>query len=276
MIILPNAAIGGDGFAFVTAEPGSIESAIATGEVRSFNHDIVRINSVGNVVIEDDVEIGAGTCVDRGTLGETRIGKGSKLDNLVQVGHNVTIGENCLIAAEAGLGGSSKVGQRAVIGGQAGIPDHLSIGDDAVVHAQAGLGADVPPKASESAPVYPRSAGASRGLTPHRGQPHRARSPQPRPARRSSSSLEPSTRLRAICSAASDWCPTTRPTARVTLGLQGTSPSGSDSASMPAASSTFIVTSTGLSRYCLCEAASRTLPTTSSSPRTLIGRPPTR
>jgi UDP-3-O-[3-hydroxymyristoyl] glucosamine N-acyltransferase len=146
VIVLPNAAIGGDGFAFVTAEPGSIESAIATGEVRSFNNDIVRINSIGNVVIEDDVEIGAGTCVDRGTLGETRIGKGSKLDNLVQVGHNVTIGQNCLIAAQVGLGGSSKVGQRAVIGGQAGLPDHLSIGDDALVHAQAGLAARVPPK----------------------------------------------------------------------------------------------------------------------------------
>jgi UDP-3-O-[3-hydroxymyristoyl] glucosamine N-acyltransferase len=147
VIVQPNAAIGGDGFAFVTAEPGSIESAIATGEVRSFNHEIVRINSIGNVVIEDDVEIGAGTCVDRGTLGETRIGKGSKLDNLVQVGHNVTIGQNCLIAAQVGLGGSSKVGQRAVMGGQAGLPDHLSVGDDAVVHAQAGLAARVPPKA---------------------------------------------------------------------------------------------------------------------------------
>ena len=147
VIVLPNAAIGGDGFAFVTTEPGSIESAIATGEVRSFNNDIVRINSIGNVVIEDDVEIGAGACVDRGTLGETRIGKGSKLDNLVQVGHNVTVGQNCLIAAQVGLGGSSKVGQRAVMGGQSGLADHLSVGDDAVIHAQAGLAAAVPPKA---------------------------------------------------------------------------------------------------------------------------------
>ncbi len=146
-IIMPNAAIGGDGFAFVTAEPGSIESAIATGEVQSFNQEIVRINSIGNVVIEDDVEIGAGTCVDRGTLGETRIGKGSKLDNLVQVGHNVTIGQNCLIAAQAGLGGSSKVGHRVVMGGQSGLPDHQSVGDDALVHAQAGIAARVPPKA---------------------------------------------------------------------------------------------------------------------------------
>jgi UDP-3-O-[3-hydroxymyristoyl] glucosamine N-acyltransferase len=147
VIVQANATIGGDGFAFVTAEPGSIESAMATGEVRSFNHEIVRINSIGNVVIEDDVEIGAGTCVDRGTLGETRIGKGSKLDNLVQVGHNVTIGVNCFIAAQVGLGGSSKVGQRAVIGGQAGLPDHLSIGDDALIHAQAGIGMHIPPKA---------------------------------------------------------------------------------------------------------------------------------
>jgi UDP-3-O-[3-hydroxymyristoyl] glucosamine N-acyltransferase len=146
VIIQANAMIGGDGFAFVTVEPGSIESAKATGEVRSFNDEIVRINSIGNVVIEDDVEIGAGTCVDRGTLGETRIGRGSKLDNLVQVGHNVTIGTNCLIAAQVGLGGSSKVGQRAVMGGQSGLPDHLSVGDDALIHAQAGIVANIPPR----------------------------------------------------------------------------------------------------------------------------------
>jgi UDP-3-O-[3-hydroxymyristoyl] glucosamine N-acyltransferase len=146
VIIQANATIGGDGFSFVTVEPGSIESAQATGEVRSFNDEIVRINSIGNVVIEDDVEIGAGTCVDRGTLGETRIGKGSKLDNLVQVGHNATIGTNCLIAAQVGLGGSSKVGERAVMGGQSGLPDHVSVGEDALIHAQAGIGANIPPK----------------------------------------------------------------------------------------------------------------------------------
>jgi UDP-3-O-[3-hydroxymyristoyl] glucosamine N-acyltransferase len=146
VIIQPNATIGGDGFAYVTPEPGSIESARATGEVRSFNAELVRINSIGSVVVEDEVEIGAGTCVDRGSLGETRIGRGSKLDNLVQVGHNVTIGTNCLIVAQVGLGGSSKVGHRAVIGGQAGLPDHLTIGDDALVLAQAGITGDVRPK----------------------------------------------------------------------------------------------------------------------------------
>jgi UDP-3-O-[3-hydroxymyristoyl] glucosamine N-acyltransferase len=146
VIVQPNAAIGGDGFSYVTPEPGSIESARATGEVSSFNHELVRINSIGNVVIEDDVEIGAGACIDRGTLGETRVGRGSKLDNLVQVGHNVTIGTNCLIVAQVGLGGSSKVGHRAVVGGQAGLPDHLTIGDDALVHPQAGIVNHVPPR----------------------------------------------------------------------------------------------------------------------------------
>jgi UDP-3-O-[3-hydroxymyristoyl] glucosamine N-acyltransferase len=147
VILQANATIGGDGFAFVTAEPGSIESAMATGEIRSFNHEIIRINSIGTVVIEDDVELGAGTCVDRGTLGETRVGKGSKLDNLVQVGHNVTIGANCLIAAQVGLGGSSRVGARAVLGGQSGVPDHLSVGEDAMVLAKSGPTMHVPAKA---------------------------------------------------------------------------------------------------------------------------------
>ena len=111
VIIQPNATVGGDGFSFVTPEPGSVESVRPNKktEVTSFNYEIVRVNSIGNVVIEDHVEIGAGACIDRGTLGETRIGSGSKLDNLVQVGHNVTIGRNCLIAGLAGLAGSSKV-----------------------------------------------------------------------------------------------------------------------------------------------------------------------
>jgi UDP-3-O-[3-hydroxymyristoyl] glucosamine N-acyltransferase len=117
-----------------------------TGDVTSFNTEIVRINSIGTVVIEDDVEIGAGTCVDRGTLGETRIGQHSKLDNLIQVGHNVTIGRNCLIVAQVGLGGSSTIGDRAVIGGQAGLPDHLTIGEDAVIHSQAGITRSVQPR----------------------------------------------------------------------------------------------------------------------------------
>ena len=158
VIIQPNAAIGGDGFSFVTPERGSVESVRPNKktEVTSFNHEIVRVNSIGNVVIEDYVEIGASTCIDRGTLGETRIGSGSKLDNLIQVGHNATIGRNCLIVAMAGLGGSSKVGDRVVMGGQAGLPDHMVVGDDAVIWAQAGVVGNVPAKqAVGSTPAVP-------------------------------------------------------------------------------------------------------------------------
>jgi UDP-3-O-[3-hydroxymyristoyl] glucosamine N-acyltransferase len=148
VILQPNVTIGGDGFAFVTPEPGSVESVRKTGEVRSFNNEIIRINSLGNVVIEDDVEIGAGTCIDRGTLGETRIGRGTKLDNLIQVGHNAAIGGNCLIVSQVGLGGSSKLGDRVVIGGQSGLPDHVTVGDDAVVHARSGITGHVPARAA--------------------------------------------------------------------------------------------------------------------------------
>src|SRR3984885_12402375 len=148
VIIQPNATIGGDGFAFVTREPGSVESVRKTGEVRTFNTEIIRIHSLGNVVIEDDVEIGSGTCIDRGTLGETRIGRGSKLDNLIQIGHNVVTGRNCLIVSQVGLGGSSSVGDRVVIGGQSGVPDHVTLGDDAVIHARSGIIGSVPEKAA--------------------------------------------------------------------------------------------------------------------------------
>ncbi|MBV8102460.1 MAG: UDP-3-O-(3-hydroxymyristoyl)glucosamine N-acyltransferase [Verrucomicrobia bacterium] len=158
VIIQPNATIGADGFSFVTPERGSVESVRPNKktEVTSFNHEIVRVNSIGNVVIEDHVEIGAGTCIDRGTLGETRIGSGTKLDNLIQVGHNASIGRNCLIVALSGLGGSSKVGDRVVMGGQSGLPDHMTVGDDAVIWAQAGVVGNVPAKqAVGSTPAVP-------------------------------------------------------------------------------------------------------------------------
>jgi UDP-3-O-[3-hydroxymyristoyl] glucosamine N-acyltransferase len=148
VIIQPNATIGGDGFAFVTPEPGSVESVRKTGEVRNFNTEIIRIHSLGNVVIEDEVEIGSGTCIDRGTLGETRIGRGSKLDNLIQIGHNVVTGGNCLIVSQVGVAGSASIGHRVVIGGQSGVPDHVTVGDDAVIHARSGIIGPVPEKAA--------------------------------------------------------------------------------------------------------------------------------
>jgi UDP-3-O-[3-hydroxymyristoyl] glucosamine N-acyltransferase len=151
VIIQPGACIGGDGFSFVTPQPGNVEAARQKKQIvenTDSDMEIVRINCIGHVVIEDDVEIGAGTCIDRATLGETKIGRGTKIDNLVQIGHNVTIGRNCLIVAQVGMGGSAKVGERAVIGGQAGLPDHMSVGDDAVVGPQAGLSGNVAPRQS--------------------------------------------------------------------------------------------------------------------------------
>ncbi|HTU03243.1 MAG TPA: UDP-3-O-(3-hydroxymyristoyl)glucosamine N-acyltransferase [Candidatus Sulfotelmatobacter sp.] len=104
----------------------------------------VKIPQVGCVVIEDDVEVGANATIDRATLGETRIGRGTKIDNLVQIGHNVRVGPDVVIVAQVGISGSSEVGARATLAGQAGVVDHVRIGDDAIVGAQAGVSKDVP------------------------------------------------------------------------------------------------------------------------------------
>lgn len=144
VILHPNVVIGSDGFGFVTPEKGSVESAKETGRVESTNVALVRVYSIGIVVIDDDVEIGAASCVDRATLGVTRIGRGTKIDNLVQVGHNCTIGENCLIAGTCGLSGSVTLGDRVSLGGGVGVADHVSIGDDAVIAARSGVATSVP------------------------------------------------------------------------------------------------------------------------------------
>ena len=93
----------------------------------------------GTLVIEDDVEIGANSTIDRGALGETRIGRGVKIDNLVHVGHNCEIGEDVILVAQTGIGGSSVVGKGAVLGGQVGVGDHVHIGPGVIVGAQAGI-----------------------------------------------------------------------------------------------------------------------------------------
>ena len=103
-----------------------------------------RVHSLGNVIIGDDVEIGAGTTIDRATLEATRIGKGTKIDGQVHVAHNVTIGENCLICGKVGISGSVNIGDRVRIGGGAGIADHITIGTEAIVGADAGVGTNVP------------------------------------------------------------------------------------------------------------------------------------
>ena len=115
-----NAVIGCDGFGY------------AKDEERHW----LKIPQTGRVVIEDDVEIGAGTTIDRSSVGETRIGRGTKIDNLVQIGHSCTVGEDSLLCAQVGLAGSSHIGNRVVLAGQAGVAGHLTIGDDAVVTAK--------------------------------------------------------------------------------------------------------------------------------------------
>lgn len=118
--------IGADGFGF-------------TPDSRGYN----KVAQIGNVVIEDEVEIGANTCVDRATLGSTIIRKGVKLDNLIQVGHNVELGENTVIAAQSGVAGSAKVGKNCMVGGQAGIVGHLTVADNTLIAAQSGVGASI-------------------------------------------------------------------------------------------------------------------------------------
>jgi UDP-3-O-[3-hydroxymyristoyl] glucosamine N-acyltransferase len=137
LIVQPNAVIGGDGFSFVTEDASHVETARAelgqgtvSAEADPTWH---RIHSLGSVVIGHDVEIGACATVDAGTIRPTRIGNGSKIDNLVQVGHNCVIGDHCLLCGHVGLAGSVTIGDRSVLGGKVGVSDNLTIGADVVL-----------------------------------------------------------------------------------------------------------------------------------------------
>lgn len=127
--IYANAVVGSDGFGYARSGGG-----------------FVKIPQSGTVVIEDDVEIGAGTTVDRATIGETRIGTGAILDNLVQIAHNCTVGAGSIICAQVGLAGTSTIGKNVTLAGQVGVAGHLTIGDGSVVEAQSGIPSDLPPK----------------------------------------------------------------------------------------------------------------------------------
>ena len=105
-----------------------------------------KIPQIGSVLIEDDVEIGANVCIDRGRFQKTRIGKGTKIDNLVQIAHNVVIGPHCLLISQCGISGSTEIGKNVVIAGQAGITGHVTLGDDSIIGAQAGVTKSVPPR----------------------------------------------------------------------------------------------------------------------------------
>ena len=127
VIIHGGAVIGSDGFGF--AKDGDVYR---------------KIPQIGNVVIEDDVEIGANVTIDRAASGTTYVGKGTKIDNLVQIAHNVVIRENCILVAQVGIGGTTEIGKGATLAGQAGVIGHIKIGDGAVVAAQAGVTKSVP------------------------------------------------------------------------------------------------------------------------------------
>ncbi len=129
VVIHSGTKIGTDGFGFLKTQEGYL-----------------KIPQVGRVVIEDDVEIGANCTIDRATIGETRIGKGVKLDNLIQIGHNVTVGEHTVMAAQTGIAGSTKIGKWVMMGGQVGVADHIEIGDKAIIMAKSGVSKSVPPR----------------------------------------------------------------------------------------------------------------------------------
>ena len=123
-----NAVIGSDGFGYAKDEEGRW----------------LKIPQTGRVVVEDDVEIGAGTTIDCASVGETRIARGAKIDNLVQIGHSCTVGEDSLLCAQVGLAGSSRIGRRVILAGQAGVAGHLEIGDDVVLTAKSATSHNVP------------------------------------------------------------------------------------------------------------------------------------
>ena len=123
VIIHAGTVIGSDGFGFAPTENGAYQ----------------KVPQLGNVVIENNVEIGANTCIDRATMGSTIIKRGTKLDNLLQVGHNVEIGEDSVIAAQVGISGSAKIGKRVMIGGQVGINGHISVANGTKVGGQSGI-----------------------------------------------------------------------------------------------------------------------------------------
>ncbi|MBC8029708.1 MAG: UDP-3-O-(3-hydroxymyristoyl)glucosamine N-acyltransferase [Pyrinomonadaceae bacterium] len=128
VVIHNNVVVGCDGFGY------------AKDEERHW----LKIPQTGRVVIEDDVEIGAGTTIDRASVGESRIGRGTKIDNLVQIGHSCTVGEDTLLCGQVGLAGSSHIGSRVILAGQAGVAGHLTIGDDVVITAKSATSHDVP------------------------------------------------------------------------------------------------------------------------------------
>ena len=140
VIVHPGAVLGADGFGY--AFDGAAHQ---------------KIPQVGGLIIEDDVEIGANTTIDRATLGATIVRRGTKIDNLVQIGHNCDIGEHVILVGQVGVSGSCKIGRRAVLAGQVGVADHVTIGEGAMIAAKSGVMSDIP--AGEKWMGYPAMRG---------------------------------------------------------------------------------------------------------------------
>lgn len=138
VILHPGAVLGADGFGYVFD--------------KGVHH---KIPQVGGVLIKDDVEIGANACIDRATIGSTVVGKGTKIDNLVQVGHNVTIGDNSILVAQVGIGGSADIGSYVTLAGQVGIADHASIDSETIIAARSGVSGHVSKGIYAGAPIIP-------------------------------------------------------------------------------------------------------------------------
>ena len=144
VVIHAGTVVGSDGFGYAPQKDGSLK----------------KVPQIGNVVIEDFVEIGANTTIDRATIGSTLIRSGAKLDNLLQIAHNVEIGNNSVIAAQSGVSGSTKIGKNVLIGGQAGIVGHIHIADGSKINAQSGVSKSIksPNSAVTGSPAYDYTA----------------------------------------------------------------------------------------------------------------------
>lgn len=149
LIVQPGAIIGSDGFSFVTQQPSAAEGARASlgqdsapppAEASAWH----RIHSLGTVALGDRVEVGANSTIDRGTIRATRIGDGTKIDNLVHVGHNVEVGRDCLLCGQVGIAGSARIGDRVILGGQVGVSDNIFVGSDVVAGGSTKIYTNVP------------------------------------------------------------------------------------------------------------------------------------
>ncbi|MEM6728416.1 MAG: UDP-3-O-(3-hydroxymyristoyl)glucosamine N-acyltransferase, partial [Pseudomonadota bacterium] len=142
----PGVVLGSDGFSFVTPETSAVETVRQTmgSRFEARAQSLERIHSLGALQLGDDVEIGSNSTLDRGTIADTVVGSGTKIDNLVQIGHNAAIGRDCLLCGQSAMAGSSRLGDRVVVGGAASIADHVTVGDDAVIAGKSGVGANVP------------------------------------------------------------------------------------------------------------------------------------